>query len=193
MLTLNVFLSFVISLEAAIQNNLTKSWKFSIEMSVVEFRYSMKLQYSSMVRVKPLSLGFTVILLMTEAVVRRFFSKQVVLKKAVRAATLLKRDSNTGFFPVKLATFLRTPVLRNTSGGCFWYDFENHDMVLFAGLLILISFRFKLYMILMNLVKVNHLIYCVQEKIPKIKRLIQCVKSVLGQLPPRKSVLQPQN
>ena len=43
MLTLNVFLSFVINLEAAIQNNLTKSWKFSIEMSVVEFRYSMKL------------------------------------------------------------------------------------------------------------------------------------------------------
>ena len=43
MLTLNVFLSFAITLEAAIQNNFTKSWRFSKEMSVVEFRYSMKL------------------------------------------------------------------------------------------------------------------------------------------------------
>ena len=32
-----------ITLEAAIQNNLTKSWRFSREMSVVEFRYSIKL------------------------------------------------------------------------------------------------------------------------------------------------------
>ena len=42
-LTLNVFLSFAITLEAAIQNNLIKSWRFSREMVVVEFRYSMKL------------------------------------------------------------------------------------------------------------------------------------------------------
>ena len=32
-----------ITLEAAIQHNLTKSWRFSREMSVVEFRYSIKL------------------------------------------------------------------------------------------------------------------------------------------------------
>ena len=35
MLALNVFLSFAITLEAAIQNNLTKSWRFSREMSLV--------------------------------------------------------------------------------------------------------------------------------------------------------------
>ena len=73
--TLNVFFSFAITLEAAIQNNLTKSWRFSREKSVVEFRYSMKLYYSSMVIVRPSFLGFTVILLMTEAVVSRCFSK----------------------------------------------------------------------------------------------------------------------
>ena len=43
MLTLNVFLSFGITLETAIQNNLTKSRRFSREMSLVEFCYSMKL------------------------------------------------------------------------------------------------------------------------------------------------------
>ena len=75
MLALNVFLSFAITLESAIQNNLTKSWRFSREMSWVEFCYSIKLQYSSMVIVKPLPLGLTVILLITEAVVRRCFSK----------------------------------------------------------------------------------------------------------------------
>ena len=93
-------------------------------------------------------------------------------KKGCQSCNFFKKRFQYRFFPVKLATFLRTPFLRNTSGGCFWYDFETHDMVLFAGLLILISFQFKLYMILMNLVKVNHQIYCVQEKIPKIKRLI---------------------
>ena len=41
--TLNIFMSFAITLEAAIQNNLTKSWRFSKEMSVVKFRYSMEL------------------------------------------------------------------------------------------------------------------------------------------------------
>ena len=75
MQTLNVFFSFAITLEAAIQNNLTKSWRFSREKSVVEFRYSTKLYYSSMVIVRPSFLGFTVILLMTEAVVPRCFSK----------------------------------------------------------------------------------------------------------------------
>ena len=34
---------FMIALEAAIQNNLTKFWRFSKEMYVVEFRYSMEL------------------------------------------------------------------------------------------------------------------------------------------------------
>ena len=43
MLTLNVFLSFAITLEVAIQNNLIKSWRLSRETSVVEYRYSMKL------------------------------------------------------------------------------------------------------------------------------------------------------
>ena len=43
MLTLNVFLSFAITSEATIQNKLRKSWRFSREMSVGEFHYSMKL------------------------------------------------------------------------------------------------------------------------------------------------------
>ena len=37
MLTLNIFLSFAITFEVAIQNHLRKSWRFSREMSVVEF------------------------------------------------------------------------------------------------------------------------------------------------------------
>ena len=40
---LNLFLSSVITLEAAIQNNLTKSWRFLREMSLVEFCCSMTL------------------------------------------------------------------------------------------------------------------------------------------------------
>ena len=75
MLALNVLLSFAITFKAAIQNNLTKSWRFSREMPLVEFCYSIKLLYSSMVIVKPMPLGFTVILPFTEAVVRRCFSK----------------------------------------------------------------------------------------------------------------------
>ena len=67
MLTLKVFLSFAITLEAAIHNNLTKFWRFSRKMSGVKFSYSYV--------VKPLSLGFTVTLLMTEAVVRICFPK----------------------------------------------------------------------------------------------------------------------
>ena len=37
--TLKIFLSVTITLEAAIQNNLSKSWRFSRDISVVEFRY----------------------------------------------------------------------------------------------------------------------------------------------------------
>ena len=138
MLTLNVFFCFLfaITLEPAIQNNLTKSWRFSREMSVLEFRYGMKLQYSSMVIVKPLSLGLAVILLMTEAVVRTCFSKQVFLKNGFQICNFVKNRFRYSFFPVKFAKFLRTPFLWNTSGGCSWYDPETYDIVLF----ILISF-----------------------------------------------------
>ena len=38
--TLNIFLSVSITLEATIQNNLTKSWRFSREICVARFRYS---------------------------------------------------------------------------------------------------------------------------------------------------------
>ena len=38
--TLNMFLSVAITLQAAIQNNLTKSWRFSREISVVGCCYS---------------------------------------------------------------------------------------------------------------------------------------------------------
>ena len=49
---------------------------------------------------------------------------------AFRPATLLKRDSDTGFFSVRFAKFLRTPLFsRNaTSGGCLLYDSETYDM-----------------------------------------------------------------
>ena len=131
MLALNVLLSFAITLEAAIQNNLTKSWRFSRETSLVEFCYSMKLQYSSMVIVKPLSLGFTVILLIMEAVVRRCFSKQVFFKNGFQNCNFVKKRFQHRFFPVRFAKFLRAPLfLRNTtSGGCFWYDSETYDTV----------------------------------------------------------------
>ena len=36
--TLNIFLSITITSEAAIQKNLSKSWRFSKELSVVELR-----------------------------------------------------------------------------------------------------------------------------------------------------------
>ena len=38
---------------------------------------------------------------------------------SLRAATLLKRDSDTGFSPMNFAKFLRTPFLQNTSGRLF--------------------------------------------------------------------------
>ena len=133
MLALNVFFSFAITLDAAIQNNLTKSWRFSREMSLVQFRCSMKLQLSFTVIVKPLSLGFTVILLLTEAVVRRCFSKQMFLKNGIQTCNFVKKRFRHRFFPVKFAKFLRIPFLRSISGGCFWYDSETYDMVLFVS------------------------------------------------------------
>ena len=38
--TLNTFLSVAVTLEAAIENNVTRSWRFSRKMSVVGFRRS---------------------------------------------------------------------------------------------------------------------------------------------------------
>ena len=109
---------------------------------------------------------------MTKAVVCRCFSKYVLLKKAFRPATLLKKDSDTGFFLWNLQLFYgATPLVAS--------DMTLKPIILCYLSLILISFQFKLYMILISLVKVNHLIYCVQEKTPKIKRLIQYVKSYL--------------
>ena len=153
MLALNVFFSFAITLEVIIQNNLTKSWRFSRVMSLVEFCYSMKLQYSSMVIVKPLSLGFTVILLITEAVVRRCFSKQVFLKNGFQTCNFVNKRFRYRFFPVRFAKFLRTPLfLRSTtSGGCIWYDSETYDMVKLC--LSLDSNFFSVFQV--NLVKVN--------------------------------------
>ena len=144
MLALNVFLSFAITSEAAIQINLTKSWRFSREMSLVQFCYSMKLQYSSMVTVKPLPLGFTVILPITEAVVRRCFSKQVFLKNGFQTCNVVKKRFRYRFFPVRFAKFLRTPLFlwNTTSGGCFWYDSETYDIVKLC-LLIPISFQYS--------------------------------------------------
>ena len=125
-LTLNVFLSFAITLEGTIQNNLTKSWRFSNVCGGVPLQHETIIQ-------KPLSLGFTVILLMTEAVARRCFSKQVFLKNGFRTCNFVKKRFRYRFFPVKFAKLLRIPFLRNTSVGCFWYDSETYDMVLFVS------------------------------------------------------------
>ena len=73
-------------------------------------------------------------------------------------------------FTVKYAKFLRTSSLWKTSCGCFCYDSETYHMVNFICLLILVSFQFKLYIILINLVNIYHLIYRIQEKAPKIKK-----------------------
>ena len=40
MLMFNILFSVAITLESAIQNNLSNSWRFSKELSVVEFCYS---------------------------------------------------------------------------------------------------------------------------------------------------------
>ena len=88
-----------------------------------------------MVMVKPLSLGFTITLLMAEAVVHRCFSKYVFLKNSFQTCNFIKKRFRYRFFPVKFAKILRTrkknTFLRNTSGGCFWYDPETYDTVLF--------------------------------------------------------------
>ena len=65
----------------------------------------------------------------SEAAVRRCSFKKFVLKtfsiftrkhlKAWRPATLLKRDSKTGVFPVTIWQFLRTLFLQHISVGCF--------------------------------------------------------------------------
>ena len=97
-------------------------------------------------------------------------SRQVFLKKGLLACNFIKKRFQ---FPAKFARFLRTPFLRKTFGGCFYYDSETCDMMklylslyLYFSWLYLISFCYKLYMILINLVNVNHLIYYVQEKPP---------------------------
>ena len=40
-------------------------------------------------------------------------------------ATLLKKRLWRRCFPVNFAKFLRTPILQNTSGGCFWMPFHH--------------------------------------------------------------------
>ena len=62
-----------------------------------------------MVIVKPLSLGFTVILLMTEAVVHKCFCKIGVLKKWLSELHFIKKRFQIRLFPVKFAKFLGTP------------------------------------------------------------------------------------
>ena len=120
---------------------------------------------------------------MTEAVVRRCFSKQVLLKMIFRPAILLKKDSKWVFsYEIcknTVKTAAKTLFLRKTSVAASGLILKPIIWWNFICLLILISFQFKLYRILINLVKVNNLIYCAQEKAPKIKRLIQCIKSYL--------------
>ena len=157
MSTLNIMLSVAITFEAAIQNNLTKSWRFLREMFVVGFCYSETI-------VSGIRSNFTY---------GRSSRLQVFFKicKTFRPAALLKKFQYR-FFNVKFAKLLRTPFLRNTSGGCFCYDSETYGMGNFIC-------QFKLYTILINLVNVNQLIYRVQENTLKIKILNKCLKSHL--------------
>ena len=43
----------------------------------------------------------------------------LITLQAFRAATLLKSDSNTGFFSVNSVKFVKTAFLQDTCGGCF--------------------------------------------------------------------------
>ena len=68
------------------------------------------------------------------------------------------------FFPVKFAKFLRTPFLRTPPVAAYGMILKPMIWWNFICLVILISFQFKLYMILIiiYLVKVNYLIYFFQ-------------------------------
>ena len=55
-----------------------------------------------------------------EAVARRCSVRKGVLRNFARPAFLLKKRLWHSCFSLNLAKFLRTPVLQNISGGCFW-------------------------------------------------------------------------
>ena len=118
MRTLNIFLSFALS---------RKPPSRMTSQNLRDFQEKCLL-WSSVI-VKPLSLGFTVILLMTEAVVRRCSSKQIFLKTFLQTCNFIKKTLQYRCSPVKFAKFLTTPFLWNTSSGYFCYDSETYDMV----------------------------------------------------------------
>ena len=118
--TLNIFLSVAITLEAIIQNNLTKSWRSSREISVVGCRYSQTIVFG-------IHSNFTYD--------RSSFSK-VFFSIGVLKNWSVKRDS------CEICKVFKKPFLRDTFGGCFSYNSETYDMVkLYLSLMILVSFQ----------------------------------------------------
>ena len=49
----------------------------------------------------------------------------LIKMQALRPATLLKKRLQHRCFPVNIGIFLRTPILKNTSSGCFCSSYEN--------------------------------------------------------------------
>ena len=94
------------------QNNLTKSWTFLKEMSVVGFRYSETIVFE----------------IDSNFIYDRISRLWMFLKTGLQTYNVIKKRSQYRCFSVKLAKFLRTPYLQNTSGGCFCYDSETYSM-----------------------------------------------------------------
>ena len=130
-LTLNVFLSFVITLEGTIQNNLTKSWRFSNVCGGVPLQHETIIQFHgySEAIVFGIHSNFTY----DRSSRSQVFFKIDVLKKWFSDLNFVKKRFRCKFFPVKFAKLLRIPFLRNASVGCFWYGSETYDMVLFVS------------------------------------------------------------
>ena len=93
---LNIFLSVAITLEPPSRITSQNLGDFDKKClwwgSIIAWNYNI-------VTVKPLSLGFTVILLMTEAVVRWCSSKQIFLKTGLQTYNFVKKRFQYRFFP----------------------------------------------------------------------------------------------
>ena len=105
--TLNIFLSVTITLEAAIQKNLKKSWRFSREISVVGCRYSETILFG-------IHSNFTY---------DRSSRSKVFFKIGVLKNWPAKRDS------CEICKVFKKPFLPDIFGGCFSYNSETYDMV----------------------------------------------------------------
>ena len=95
-------------------------------------------------------------------ITRKHLCRSIFLSKAadLRPATLLKRDSDTGFSFVNFAKFLKTPFNRITPGGCFC----KHISVTKVRLK---QFRFQAKHFGINLLIMKFIALIVKKCIPK--------------------------